>query len=378
MKKFVAIFLVLFVAAGGVFLLKKRKADLAQAAPASVLPAVVATTVLKTSRVTLTLPAMGIVASEVSAVLSTKVSGQVIAVYKQEGNSVKKGDVLARIDVRELEAKKHGLTLQRQEIAFQVDSKKADVKALEISLTTSVESHARTEELLKVKGASIEEFSEEQAKIAKIRAGLSAARNSIETLLKGGEALGASIREIESLMDYATVISPIDGTVSQSLAKPGDLATPGSPLFRVASRAGLYLTLSLPDTLQPSEILFDGQALRLTSKHQAGETGLVQYVAPLPAGQNIAEGQYVNVFVVVYKGEDVLAPVDALLTMDGVSSVFVLAPDGKAQRLRVHIKARGVEGVTVTENLGGRTVIVAKPDILLRVAAGVPVAQIKG
>lgn len=378
MKKFVAIFLLLFLVVGGVLLLKKRKADLAQAAPASVLPAVVATTVLKTSHVTLTLPAMGTVASEVSAVLSTKVSGQVIAVYKQEGDAVKKGDVLARIDVKELEAKKHGLALQRQGIAFQIDAKRADIKALETSLTTSVESHARTEELLKVRGASVEQFSDEEARIAKIKADLSAARNSMETLQKNGEALGASIREIDSLMDYATVSSPIDGTLSQSLVKPGDLATPGKPLFRVASRAGLYLNLSLPDTLRPGEILLGGQALPLASKHQAGESGLVQYVAPLPAGQNIAEGQYINVSVVVYKSEDVLVPIDALLTMDGSSSVFALAPDGKAERLRVHIKARGVEGVVVMENLDGRRVVVAKPDILLRVATGVPVAQIKG
>jgi hypothetical protein len=81
------------------------------------------------------------------------------------------------------------------------------------------------------------------------------------------------------------------------------------------------------------------------------------------------------VSVVVYKGEDVLLPIDALLTMNGSSSVFVLASDGKAQRLFVRIKARGVEGATVDQDLAGRKVIIAKPDILLRVATGVPVVE---
>ncbi len=79
--------------------------------------------------------------------------------------------------------------------------------------------------------------------------------------------------------------------------------------------------------------------------------------------------------VVVYKADDVLLPVNAILTMDSASSVFVLTPDGKARRIEVHIKARGVEGVTVAENLEGKAVIIAKPDILLRVATGVPVVQ---
>jgi hypothetical protein len=67
--------------------------------------------------------------------------------------------------------------------------------------------------------------------------------------------------------------------------------------------------------------------------------------------------------------------IDSLMNMDGSSSVFVLAADGKAQRLSVKIKARGVEGAIVDQNLADRKVIVAKPDILLRVATGVPVVE---
>jgi RND family efflux transporter MFP subunit len=375
MKKLITLILVVAIVASGLLLLKKRKADLAQASPAPIMPAVVATTDLKTQPVTLTLPAMGIVASDVSAVLSTRISGQITEVYKQEGDPVKKGEILARIDATDLEAKKQGLALQRQGIVFQVKAKKAEVNALETSLKSAEEAHVRTKELLDIKGASAEQYSQEEAEIAKIKAGLTAARNSIETLLKSMGTLGASMREIDSLMNYATLVAPIDGTVSQILARPGDLATSGKPLLRISSKTGLYFNLSLPDTIVASQVLLDGLALQLTSRNQAGETGLVQYVAPLPAGQNLVEGQYLNVQVVIHKAEDVLVPVDALLTMDGASSVFVLAADGRAQRLDVHINARGVEGVTVTENLAGRTVIVAKPDILLRVATGVPVVE---
>jgi hypothetical protein len=127
--------------------------------------------------------------------------------------------------------------------------------------------------------------------------------------------------------------------------------------------------------LRADEVMLAGRALPLTCKDQTGETGLVQYVAPLPQNAGLVEGQYVNVNVVVYKGEGVLLPIDALLTMDGASSVFVLASDGKAHRTAVTIKARGVEGVTVVQDMAGRKVILAKPDILLRVATGVPVVE---
>lgn len=373
MKKLVTLILVVAIVVAGLLLLKKRKADLAHAAPASILPAVVATTELKTQSIALTLPAMGIVASDVSAILSTKISGQVMVVYKQEGDAVKKGEVLARIDAKDLEAKKHGVALQRQGIVFEIEAKKAEAKSLMTSLQSAKATHRRTRELLDVKGASVEQYSQEEAEIAKIDAGLAAVRNRIETLAKNMETLKASMRELDSLMNYATIVSPIDGTVSQILARPGDLATPGKPLLRISSKDGLYLNLSLPDTIRADQVQLAGRTLPLTSKNQAGETGLVQYVAPLPPNLGLVEGQFVNVRVVIYKGNGVLVPIDALLTMDGSSSVFVLTANGKTRRLSVRIEARGVEGVTVAQDLDGRKVILAKPDILLRIASGVPV-----
>lgn len=375
MKKLIALVLILFVFAAGILMLKMRKASQDREAPAQILPAVVTTAELAVQKVTLTLPAMGIVASDISAMLSTRISGQVIEVAKQEGDPVNKGEILVRIDAADLEAKKQGVALQRQGIVFQIEAKRAEVDALESSLKSAREAHARTGELLAIKGASPEQYSQEQAEIARLVANLSAARNSIETLQKSMATLAASVREIDSLLNYGTLVAPIDGTVSQLLVRPGDLATPGKPLVRISSKAGLYLNLSLPDSVRSSEVMLNGQPLPLTSKDQTGETGLAQYVAPLPENAGLVEGQFVNVSVVVYKGREALVPIDALLTMNGSSSVFVLNSGGIAQRLNVTIKARGIEGATVHQDLTGRKVVVAKPDILLRIATGVPVVE---
>lgn len=346
MKKLIAVIVILLlIVAGGVILLKKRKAALAEDVPASVLPAVVKTMELKTQPVTLTLPAMGVVGSDVSAVLSTRISGRIISVTKREGETVKKGDLLLKIDDTDLQAKRKGLQAKQEGLNVEIDTKR---QALQ-----------RTIELFQAKGASLEQKQMEEA--------------AIELLIQERESLVQSIREIDSLMTYAKLVAPIEGTVSQILSRPGDLATPGKPLIRIASKSGLYLDLSLPHSVNPVEIILNGRSLALTSKEQTGETGLIQYVSALPKNSGLVEGQYVSVEVVVFKTEDVLIPVDALLTMDGASSVFVLIAEGKVERIKVTPKARGIEGVTIEQNLSGKRVIVAKPDILLRVAAGVPV-----
>jgi multidrug efflux pump subunit AcrA (membrane-fusion protein) len=377
MKKIVPIVILVMIVVAAGMLFSKRKADLAKAPIARILPVVVDSVVLSRQDVRLTLPAMGLVTSDLSTTLSTRISGQVLKVEKQEGDAVKKGDTLATIEAADLTAKQQGLVAKQQGLTFQIAGGEENVKAAATSLAAARDTHQRTLELLQVKGASIEESRREESEIAGLEAKLAAARNAVSTLRKEHEALAQNIKETEALARYATITAPIDGTVSQALARPGDMTTPGKPLFRIAAGAGLSINLSLPDTVRAKEIILHGQTLPLAAKNEASVTGLAQYLAPLAGAWEVTEGQYVNVRVVVYQGDNALVPMDALLTAGGDSFVFVYE-DGQAVKTKVDIIARGSEGVVVAQALAGRKILLAKPDLLLRIAAGVPVQLTAG
>ena len=370
MKKVAIVIVLVLVAAVG--LLAKRKADLAKAPTAPVLPVVVEAAKLAPGQVRLTLPAMGLVASQLSTTLSTKVSGQVVQVLKQEGDPVKKGEVLATIEAQDLSAKEQGLRDRRQGLTFQIAALEENVKAAVTAIDAARDTHKRTLELLAVKGASVEESRREESEIAGLEAKLAAARNGVSTMQKEQESLDQGIKEVAALASYATVTAPIDGTVSQRLVQAGDLAQPGKPLFKIAAKAGRYVNLSLPDTTPATAIILEGRTLPLTAKNEAGSTGLCQYLAPLPAEIAAVEGQYLNLRVVIYQDRNVLVPADALLGVDGESFVLSYA-NHRAVKTRVDIVAQGREGVVVRQDLSGQEVLLAKPDILLRAAAGVPV-----
>ena len=376
MKKIIVLVLVLILAGSAIRLLKKRKTDLTQAPVAAVLPVVVDIAHLKQTPVALTLPAMGLVASDLSTTLSTKVSGRITHVYRQEGDTIQKGDKLASIDASDLTAKKEGLRLKVEGVGFQIAGIRENVKALETSLAAARETHARTLELLAVKGASQEQSRQEEASIATINAKISAAKNSISTLNKSKATLKQNMKEVDSLLVYTIITAPIDGTLSKRLVMAGDLAMPGKTLFKIAARTGRYVNLSLPDTIHPTEIIFKGKKLPVTAKNEAGTAGLAQYIAPLPDDDKLVEGQYLNVRVVVYENKDVLVPVDGLLSVGGKSFVFTYA-QSKAVKTTVDIIAHGQEGVVVRPDLSGKTILLAKPDILLRAASGVPVQLIE-
>jgi hypothetical protein len=62
-------------------------------------------------------------------------------------------------------------------------------------------------------------------------------------------------------------------------------------------------------------------------------------------------------------------PFDALLDRDARS--YVLVVDGKkAHAQEVHVVQSAEQGVVIAENLKGKRIVIAKPDILLRLASG--------
>jgi len=143
MKKIVALLLVLVLAISVVLLVKKRQANLAKAPVANVLPVVTESVTLKSGQVTLTIPAMAMVASDLSTTIATKVTGRVLAVHKKQGDRVKQGEKLIVIDASDLDARKAALS--------------AKLEGLTYELTIQRENHGRTMKLFAIKGASLEQ-----------------------------------------------------------------------------------------------------------------------------------------------------------------------------------------------------------------------------
>lgn len=371
-KKLIAILIILLILAGAMLLLKIRKTHLADAPVAAVLPVVVDALTIQPQAVTLTLPVMGVVSSDISTTLSTRISGRILKIYKQEGDKVKKGDLLLQIDDRELRAKKESLRLKRASLGYDITAKQGNLKALQTALENAIETHARTKELLDVKGASIEEFNKEQTEIAQLTAQLQSAKSGIKMLRSGINELLQSEKEINTQLSYTHIVSPINGTVSARLAVVGNLALPGKPLLKIAATDGLYLDIKLPSDLQSNAIQFQGQQFVLTPKNQAGSAGLREYRAALPLGNTLVEGEFLNVALVLYSGNGVLLPNDVLLTIQGTTNVLVYQ-ESKATKTPVTVLRRGSEGVMVKEDLSGKRLLLAKPDILLRVTSGAPV-----
>jgi len=375
-KRITIICIVVLVIINAFTLLIVRKKNLSLAKPPKTLVVRIDTVKLTKSKIELTLPVLAQVKSEDNVTVSTKITGNITKIFKKEGDIVKKGELLATIDRRELVAKKSALKLKNENLDYEISSKKSELESLKINLKNLNGKHDRTRELLNVKGASIEQFQNEESIIASLKTKIKASGNGLKALGNQKEIITQNLKEINSTISYTFIKSPVDGIVGEKFASEGELALPGKPLFSVTTDTGKYLVTHLPSDIEPTALKIDNTSIPLTDLNITDKNGLREYRTNVLKRVDYIEGEIVNANLVVYSGTNVKIPHEAILSREGKNLVFIYE-DGKVSPVQIHILNSGQEGTVVDVSLDGKTLVLAKPDILLRLLTGVQVKLIE-
>jgi len=343
------------VIGAGILAIKKKKHALSEIPVMKSYAMVVSALDVKRTHVLLTLPYLATVKSDKSVTLSSRIAARVEHLAEC-GSAVKKGDIVVSLDQRDLKDKKSALLLQ-------INSTEADLSAKKIALSTAMASHKRTRDLLRVKGASKEKSDKEKSQIEGLKAAMTSLGNKVSIL-------HANLSEIKTALSYAVLTAPQNATVSKCFINPGDMAMPGKPLLRLESDTGKYLLLRSADTVNVSSLLYAGKQYPILSLKNTFN-GLREYRADVLTDR--PDDEQVSVSLVTYDGRGMKVPLDALLQTEGKNYCFV-AQGSKTEVRRVQILARGVEGLIVKGLTEGEKIVIAKPDILLQLLGGKPIA----
>ncbi|MBU1691262.1 MAG: efflux RND transporter periplasmic adaptor subunit [Gammaproteobacteria bacterium] len=341
-KKAIVVLILIIVIGAGVALIMKKRHQLAKETTPQTLPVVVTTLILQTGPVALTLRTTADVQAVRDSMVASRLTAYVTALPLFEGDSFKRGDLLARLDMS-----------PPGQGQVQGSSLDADLAAAESNLMAEQERLHRAQALHLIQGVSQEQLQSAESSFAAARARHTVARENLRN---------------------ATVTAPFAGVVSQRLVQQGDLATPGKPLLKIVdTRSGNRLLVSVPESVQPTALRIGGQTLPLRPWPEAGPQGLRRYEARTQDGSFIP-GARIEVRTVVFESSQaLLLPRACLLNDDGKSATVLRLPDDKkVEPLRIELAAAGEEGVATLDNrLAGQRVACASPDILTRLAAGV-------
>ncbi len=197
--------------------------------------------------------------------VSNMVPGHIDTLYVKEGDRVRKGDTLAHIASRQVDAKmlqaeaarsaasaqsrkaQAGARSQQKEMAYQVWQK---AKAAEEVYRKSYE---RVKGLKEKGVVSAQQYDEVEAKYKVAQADCAAAEQQYLMAQEGAQRedidaaaalvgrAGGAVAEVQSYLDDSYLIAPCDGEVVELFAKLGDLIGTGSPVVSILNMDDTWL-----------------------------------------------------------------------------------------------------------------------------------------
>ncbi|WP_300543189.1 efflux RND transporter periplasmic adaptor subunit [Maricaulis sp.] len=271
----------------------------------------------------------GIVAARRESALGFDRGGRIDAIAADVGDRVERGQVLARLDTRALDA----------QIAA------ADAQTAEAAARTALaaETRDRQAQLLERGHISQQRFDE--------------VRTSTRAAEARQNAAAAAADALRVQRDLSIVTAPFDGVVTARHADEGAIAQPGQPVLEIVEASALEIRVGLPQRIaadlrsgQSYPFMIEDRLVDAVFRASTGvvdrQTRTVTALFDLAGDARAAAGEVVRLSVATPVGtEGFWVPTSALAEgRRGLWSVYVLTPVGDG----VHrLQARTVEMVRV-------------------------------
>ncbi len=268
------------------------------------------------------------VKSEFEVTLSAQRTGRVVSLPVREGDRVKAGAVIARLDLTEEEA--------------QSESALKQSKALYQEAQNNLE---RMEDLF-AKGMIA------QQELDAVRRAYQVAKSQYD----------AAVSDVQVRRDYSVVAAPFDGVVAKKFTETGELLLPGKQIVTLVDPERIYILATIDEVdvgrLKP------GLPVSITVDAFPGEDflGVVKRISPIVSGGKletrtadvwvyfskkdgrIKPGMSADVEILVARLENVLSvPTQAILDREGKKKIYVAAGNALKPGAKTEVRLTTVE-----------------------------------
>ncbi|GJM31066.1 MAG: MexH family multidrug efflux RND transporter periplasmic adaptor subunit [Saprospiraceae bacterium] len=281
--------------------------------------------------------------------VSSEVPGKVKSILFTEGDWVKKGAMLVRLDDEELQADRNRLQVQA----------KLNQKIAE-----------RFKGLYEKEGVSLQEYEVAQAEYEKAQS---------ELVL------------VDAQLDKRIIRAPFSGRLGLRLISEGSYLAPGTPIIKLVSSNPIKLEFSVPEKYSSAlgrgtQVEFQVEAVpgKLKATIEASDPNIdpatrtyrLKASAPNPSGK-ILPGAFANVQVNLRDFDaTIMVPTEAIVPELGGKKVYVYR-SGKAESVAVTTGIRQEANIQITEGLSPGDTLITTGVLQIRPGADVNITEIE-
>ncbi len=248
--------------------------------------------------------ASGKVYPEVEVKISPDVSGEIVELTVNEGDSVYKGQVLARIYADILGSQRDQVAAGVQQQEAQVSNSTAQSFAVKATLDQAETQYNRQKKLLDDKVISRLEFEQAEQAYRAAKANYSAAMEGIKSAKAGVTSVQAQLNRANKDIGRTVIVSPMNGVISLLAIKKGERVAGnsfnvGTEMMRVADMRSIEVRVDVGENDIPKVKLGDTAVVEVDAYTNRKFKGLVYKIANPNTGS--ALGGNTNVEVTNYK-----------------------------------------------------------------------------
>lgn len=180
------------------------------------------------------------------AQIASKIPGRVAEVLVDEGDRVARGQLLARLDTRTLEASRNQAEAEVLRARETLAANEANVQLRQSEKRLASQELKRFRQLSERGFASGQQLDQQQARFDTSNAAVTAAQAQVAAARAAIGASQARVAQLTSEIDDSSLRAPIDGVIQLRLAEPGEVLGAGGRVFMMIDPSDQYMNLYLP------------------------------------------------------------------------------------------------------------------------------------
>ena len=234
--------------------------------------------------ITETVNASGKVYPEIEVKISPDISGEIVELNVAEGDSVKKGQNLARIFADIYALQRDEAASRVNQSAATVENSKAALEALQASLDQAKQSYDRNKKLYDDKVISRSEFEGYETTYKSALANYNAAKQNIKGLEAGVQTAQTGLSSANKNLGRTTLVAPMDGIISSLSVKKGERVAGnsfslGTEMMRVADMSILEVRVDVGENDVVKVHLGDSADVEVDAYNNRKFKGIVTQIA---------------------------------------------------------------------------------------------------
>ena len=260
-----------------------------------------------------TVSASGRIFPETEVKISSDVSGEIVQLFVEEGDSVVTGQIIARIDpdnyLSAVERGKANVDASKSQLAIsraQIESSKAQMEQIKAQLENAQSIHKRNEKLKKDGVISDLEFEQSLSNLRSLEANLRASMASIRSAEQNEQASAfsvknaeAGLKELQTNLRRTTITAPTSGIVSSLSVEKGErvvgtIQMAGTEMLRISNLNTMEVQVEVSESDIPKISIGDEVEIKVDAYLNRKFRGTVTKIANSASNINALGNQGLN------------------------------------------------------------------------------------